>query len=94
VSAGVLPQLFDELEFGGEWRRYQKAAIAAFERNRAAGRRRTHIVAPPGSGKTLVGVELVRRVGRRARAAAAAEDGATRRSCATSGSEGASRAGR
>jgi superfamily II DNA or RNA helicase len=66
VTATALPGLFDELSFGGEWRRYQNAAIAAFERDRAAGRRRTHIVAPPGSGKTLVGVELVRRVGRRA----------------------------
>ena len=43
--------------------------MAAFERDREAGRRNTHIVAPPGSGKTLLGVELVRRVGRaRARA--------------------------
>jgi superfamily II DNA or RNA helicase len=66
VTATALPGLFDELAFGGTWRRYQKAAIAAFERDRAAGRRRTHIVAPPGSGKTLVGVELVRRIGRRA----------------------------
>ncbi len=66
MSATALPGLFDELSFGGEWRRYQKAAIAAFERDRAAGHRRTHIVAPPGSGKTLVGVELVRRIGRRA----------------------------
>jgi superfamily II DNA or RNA helicase len=66
VTAAALPALFDELSFGGDWRRYQKAAIAAFERDRAAGRRCTHIVAPPGSGKTLVGVELVRRVGRRA----------------------------
>jgi superfamily II DNA or RNA helicase len=66
VTATALPGLFDELSFGGDWRRYQKAAIAAFERDRAAGRRRTHIVAPPGSGKTLVGVELVRRIGRRA----------------------------
>ena len=66
MTAAALPALFDELSFGGEWRRYQKAGIAAFERDRAAGRRRTHIVAPPGSGKTLVGVELVRRVGRRA----------------------------
>ncbi len=66
MTAAALPALFDELSFGGEWRRYQKAAIAAFERDRIAGRRRTHIVAPPGSGKTLVGVELVRRVGRRA----------------------------
>ena len=66
MSATALPGLFDELSFGGDWRRYQKDAIAAFERDRAAGQRRTHIVAPPGSGKTLVGVELVRRIGRRA----------------------------
>jgi len=66
VTATALPGLFDELAFGGTWRRYQKAAIAAFERDRANGHRRTHIVAPPGSGKTLVGVELVRRIGRRA----------------------------
>jgi superfamily II DNA or RNA helicase len=66
VTATALPGLFDELAFGGDWRRYQKAAIAAFERDRAAGARRTHIVAPPGSGKTLVGAELVRRIGRRA----------------------------
>jgi superfamily II DNA or RNA helicase len=58
--------LFEDLSFGGSWRRYQKAAVAAFERDRAAGQRNTHIVAPPGSGKTLLGVELVRRVGRRA----------------------------
>ena len=66
MTATALPGLFDDLSFGGDWRRYQKAAIAAFERDRAEGRRRTHIVAPPGSGKTLVGVELVRRIGRRA----------------------------
>jgi superfamily II DNA or RNA helicase len=57
---------FAELAFGGEWRRYQRLALDAFERDRAAGRRRTHLVAPPGSGKTLLGVELVRRLGRRA----------------------------
>ena len=66
MTATALPGLFDELCFGGDWRRYQQAAIAAFERDRADGRRRTHIVAPPGSGKTLLGVELVRRIGRRA----------------------------
>ncbi|HET8756151.1 MAG TPA: DEAD/DEAH box helicase family protein, partial [Solirubrobacteraceae bacterium] len=58
--------LFDDLSFGGTWRRYQNAAVAAFERDRAAGRRRTHLIAPPGSGKTLLGVEIVRRIGRRA----------------------------
>ena len=29
-------------------------------------RRRTHILAPPGSGKTLLGMEIVRRLGARA----------------------------
>jgi superfamily II DNA or RNA helicase len=60
------PALPEGLAFEGTWRRYQRAAIEAFERDRAAGRRRTHLVAPPGSGKTLLGVELVRRAGRRA----------------------------
>jgi superfamily II DNA or RNA helicase len=58
--------MLEDLRFDGEWRRYQKLALAAFERDRKAGRRRTHIVAPPGSGKTLLGIELARRVGRRA----------------------------
>jgi superfamily II DNA or RNA helicase len=58
--------MLEELSFTGEWRRYQRMAIEAFERDRAAGNRSTHIVAPPGSGKTLLGVELVRRIGRRA----------------------------
>ncbi len=66
MSRTALPAQFDDLSFGGEWRRYQRAALESFERDRAAGRRRTHILAPPGSGKTLMGVELVRRTGRRA----------------------------
>ncbi|MEZ5099132.1 MAG: DEAD/DEAH box helicase family protein [Thermoleophilia bacterium] len=51
------------LRFHGAWRRYQELALEAFERDRAAGRTRTHVVAPPGSGKTLLGVELIRRLG-------------------------------
>jgi superfamily II DNA or RNA helicase len=50
------------LEFQGQWRHYQKLALAAFQRDVDHGRRRTHIVAPPGSGKTLLGVEIVRRL--------------------------------
>src|SRR6476646_1406466 len=57
---------FEDLQFSGEWRRYQRAALAAFERDVKHGNKSTHIVAPPGSGKTLLGVELIRRVGRRA----------------------------
>lgn len=52
------------LRFPGEWRRYQELAFAAFDGDRAVGRHRTHLVAPPGSGKTVIGIELVRRLGR------------------------------
>jgi len=57
---------FESLGFGGEWRHYQRLALDAFELDRSHGRRRTHVVAPPGSGKTLMGIEMVRRLGRRA----------------------------
>jgi superfamily II DNA or RNA helicase len=50
------------LAFRGSWRRYQELALAAFQRDVDAGRRRTHIVAPPGSGKTLIGLEIVHRL--------------------------------
>ena len=52
------------LRFTGSWRRYQELALAAFERDRAGGHDRTHIIAPPGSGKTLVGLEICARIGR------------------------------
>src|SRR5580765_2534913 len=55
---------FDGLAFEGEWRRYQQLALDAFESDREHGRRRTHVVAPPGSGKTLLGMEIVRRLGK------------------------------
>jgi superfamily II DNA or RNA helicase len=54
------------LRFQGEWRHYQRLALEAFERDREQGRRHTHVVAPPGSGKTLMGIEMVGRIGRRA----------------------------
>jgi superfamily II DNA or RNA helicase len=62
AEAAVEPALAS-LAFRGAWRQYQRAALEAFERDRQAGRRHTHIVAPPGSGKTLLGVEMVRRLG-------------------------------
>src|SRR3954447_1156206 len=58
--------LFGDLMFDGRWRRYQELALDAFEHDRSAGRRQTYLVAPPGSGKTLLGLELVRRLGTRA----------------------------
>src|SRR6266545_4001342 len=59
---GLLPPL----AFQGRWRRYQELALEAFERDRQAGRRSTHVLAPPGSGKTVLGMEIVRRLGTRA----------------------------
>ncbi len=54
----------DGLRFHGTWRHYQDLALEAFERDRATGHRSTHLVAPPGSGKTLLGFEILRRLGR------------------------------
>jgi superfamily II DNA or RNA helicase len=58
-----VPTAVGRLAFTGEWRRYQTLALEAFERDVEHGRRSTHIVAPPGSGKTLLGIEIVRRLG-------------------------------
>ena len=54
---------FAGLRFRGTWRHYQSLALAAFERDLEAGRTSTHLVAPPGSGKTLLGFEILRRLG-------------------------------
>jgi superfamily II DNA or RNA helicase len=58
----------DELRarrFGGSWRRYQQQALDAFEADRAGGDHRFFAVLPPGAGKTLIGLEVARRLGRR-----------------------------
>ncbi|MGE4426307.1 MAG: DEAD/DEAH box helicase family protein, partial [Solirubrobacteraceae bacterium] len=54
---------FDGLALRGSWRPTQQAALAAFQADRDAGRDTTYLVAPPGSGKTVLGVEIVRRLG-------------------------------
>ena len=50
------------LEFQGTWRGYQKRVLDASGEYLADGK--IHIVAPPGSGKTTLGIELIRRCGR------------------------------
>ncbi|MET9340428.1 DEAD/DEAH box helicase family protein [Nonomuraea sp. NPDC003804] len=47
-----------------ELRRHQRDALDELERLLAAGRRRAWLVLPPGAGKTLVGLEAARRLGR------------------------------
>jgi superfamily II DNA or RNA helicase len=54
--------VFADWSFTGTWHRYQQLALDAFERDRADGNRQTLIVAPPGSGKTLIGLEVIRRL--------------------------------
>lgn len=53
-------QIKDIMQFSGQWRSYQKRVL-----DRAAQYlkdRRLHIVAAPGSGKTTLGIELIRRL--------------------------------
>ena len=46
-------------------RKHQQEALAAFETARQAGSTRWWVTMPPGAGKTLVGTEVARRLGRR-----------------------------
>jgi superfamily II DNA or RNA helicase len=43
---------------------HQQRALAAFDRDRAAGDSSTYLVIPPGGGKTLIGLEAARRLAR------------------------------
>lgn len=63
MPAGRYAEVFAKVAFEGDFRRYQGLALEAFEKARAAGRRRVYLVMPPGSGKTLVGLEIARRLG-------------------------------
>ncbi len=54
---------FETWRLRGSWRRYQADCLDAFEADRTAGRHQTLLIAPPGSGKTIIGLEIVRRLG-------------------------------
>ena len=49
------------LQFKGTWRDYQERVLSNSEKYLADGK--LHIVAAPGSGKTTLGIELIRRLG-------------------------------
>ena len=53
---------FSSVRFAGAWRPYQGRVLAALAAHLDDGR--VHLVAPPGSGKTLLGLEVVVRLGR------------------------------
>jgi hypothetical protein len=52
-----------ELQFEGRFRRYQTSMLDLAAEHPSSDRR-YHLVAPPGSGKTIIGLELVGRFGR------------------------------
>jgi superfamily II DNA or RNA helicase len=56
---------FRATDYSHTFRRYQLLALEAFETARAEGQRQIHLVSPPGSGKTVLGLEAARRLGRR-----------------------------
>jgi superfamily II DNA or RNA helicase len=51
---------FSSLQFRHPFRKYQRQILDQVETSKAIDRKH-HIVAPPGSGKTIVGLELIRR---------------------------------
>ncbi len=53
--------MFDALNFRYPFRKYQRMILAQVESGQ--GDHKYHIVAPPGAGKTIVGLELIRRFG-------------------------------
>ena len=56
------PSPFAAVRFVGTWRPYQARVLAALDAHLDDDR--VHLVAPPGSGKTLLGLEVVVRLGR------------------------------
>jgi superfamily II DNA or RNA helicase len=57
--------LFAGISYSRPLRRYQRLALDAFERNRSGGGTRAYLVLPPGAGKTVLGLEIARRMGRK-----------------------------
>lgn len=56
--------MLSRMQFRGVWRDYQARVLEEIGDHLADGR--LHIVAAPGAGKTVLGLEIVRRLGRRA----------------------------
>ena len=58
----AVENVFSRVSFRGSFRSYQQEVLDGADRYLADGR--IHIVAAPGSGKTVLGLELIRRTGR------------------------------
>ncbi|HMK31448.1 MAG TPA: DEAD/DEAH box helicase family protein [Terriglobales bacterium] len=55
------PSLRDQMAFRKQWRSYQSHLLDNLDRYLDDGR--LHLVAAPGSGKTVLGLEVIRRIG-------------------------------
>ena len=53
--------MLHELSFKGQWRQYQKRILDKSDTYMSDGK--IHLVAAPGSGKTTLGIEFIRRFG-------------------------------
>ena len=53
--------MFSRMQFSGAWRDYQARILGELEGH--LGDNRVHVVAAPGAGKTVLGLEIVRRIG-------------------------------
>ena len=56
--------MLSRMRFTGAWCDYQTHVLAEMDGHLVDGR--LHVVAAPGAGKTVLGLEIVRRLGRRA----------------------------
>ena len=54
--------MFKDLQFQGKWRSYQQAILDDLENHIED--EKLHIVAAPGAGKTILGLEVLRRIGK------------------------------
>lgn len=54
--------MLKDMHFRGRWRDYQARVLAEMDQHIGDGR--LHVVAAPGAGKTVLGLEIVRRIGR------------------------------
>lgn len=61
-----LDPVFGSYELAVRFHPYQQTALDTLMGCVAAGEQRLHLVAPPGAGKTLLGLEMIRRLGQRA----------------------------
>jgi len=58
-----LPNLFNALKFQFPWRSYQDKLLKNFDTHIEDNH--FHVIAPPGSGKTILGIEILRRIGKK-----------------------------